>query len=271
MNDVGAAVIVVLVMSGIYVFILRGSRRSKGPSQYFVKKVAGDGKGPEFVTGLLATFCLATLPLGAGAAESMMAGGLMAVLAAVCTMMPTTVVKMVRLPIHFLYSVLGILGAFGAATKFLFPPDPEPSELWKRWALLALVWSFAVFGAIVGFLWGRTEWKLGLLLFAWAELLIYTAGPLESSQPGVWMFLLSLIGAIFFGFVSSLYQQLLEFTAATVMTLGTLALLGLSSKVPGAEGFIQATGPTILLIMTFLGVFAILRAVLGRVLKAIPF
>lgn len=273
MMGLGAAVIVMLAMSGIYTIILRGSRNKTGPSRHFLKTVAGEPKSPEFVTGLLATFCLATLPLGTGTAESMMAGGLMALLAAVCAMTPKTVLKMVRLPVHFLYSVLGILGAIGAAAKYLFPPDAEPSELWMRWALLALVWSFAVFGAIVGFVSaGRIEWKLGLLLFAWAELLIYTAGALESSRRGnVWIFLLSLAGAIFFGYLSSRHQQLLEIAAASAMTLGTIALLGLSSKVPGAEGFIQATGPTIVLIMTFLGVFAILRAVRGRVSKTTPF
>lgn len=267
MNEIAAAVIVVLAMSAIYTFILRGSRNEKGPSRWILGKVAGERKGPEFISGLLATFCLATLPLGTGMPESMMAGGLMAVLTAVCAMMPKTV----RIPVHFLYSALGIVGAFGAASKYLSPPDGDPGELWKRWALLALVWTFAVFGAIVGFLAGRIEWKLGLLLYAWAEILIHIAGPLEASQlDNGWMFLLCLGGAILLGAMSSLNEQLVEFTAAAVMTLGALAILGLSSDVPGVGGFMQATGPSIALIVTFLVVFGALRAVLGRWSKAIP-
>lgn len=276
MNELAALGILVLAMSGIYAFMLRGTKESltrrkgdkKGASLRILETVGGNRKESELVTGLLATFALATLTLHAGAAESMVAGGLMGVLAAVCVAMP-----LVRVPVHFLYSILGIFGALDAARRYLFLPGLEPGEYWLRWALLILVWTFAVFGVLAGFARGYIEWKLGLLMYAWAEILIFAAELLGASQlTSGWLIIVVLLSAVVLGYVASTrWEPFVEFAAALGMTLGTIAIFGVDFGVPGTRGFLQATGSTMALIMVFLVVFAVLRAGLRRSAKLLPF
>jgi hypothetical protein len=267
MSELAAGLIVVLAMSAIYAFILRGSTKEKGRSRWILEKIGGKHEGPEFVTGLLATFALATLTLHVGPAESVVAGGLMAFLAAACMLLP-----MIRTPVHFLYSVLGVLGAIDAARRYLFPPHSEPGEHWLRWALLALVWTFAVFGAMAGFAAGHVRWKLGLLLYAGTEILICAAELLHASRMiNVWVIIIILVGALAFGVASARWETVVESGAALGMTLGTVALFGVASEVPGAGGFLQATGSTMALIITFLLAFAALHATRRRTAKLLPF
>lgn len=263
-------------MVGVYVFILRGTRlfgrdnETKGLPYRIFDSLAGARSSNEFISGFLAVLCVASLTSETGAAMSAPAGAGIAIVVFVCRVVPVTL-AMVKIPVHFMYSALGILGAVAAAKEYLFPSDPgfTGSHL-LRWILLALVWSFTTLGTFAGFATGRVDWKVGLLLFGSTELVIYMTVPLESqlNNPGFIVGLL--LSAIFVGAVGTMvrFRDLVEFAAAVTMTLGSAALASAEQGVATREGILDMTGPMITMLLTFIVVYGFLRAVSNRFKRA---
>lgn len=273
--EIGGAVLVFAVMAAVYVFMLRGVNDTKAAngktslSHRVLAGMAGERTGPEFVSGLLAVLCLATLSAATGTDTSNgVAGFGLAVVAFACRLASTWLI--VKLPIHAGYSVLGFLAALAAARDYLFPLDSvSGGGLLLRWVLLALVWSFLTFGTFAGFAAGNFPWKVGLLLFAWTELVIYMTVPLEMSKLDNPILLIGVLAAaVFFGVVGTMFRDLVEITAAAVMTLGSVALMAGEEGISGAAGYLQLTGPMFTMILTFLVVYALLRLVSKRLIKA---
>lgn len=275
MVEIAGAAAVCLTMVGLYAFILRGTRlfgrekNTKGPFFRLFDSLAEPRSGREFTSGLLAVLCLASLTAETGASMSAAAGAGLAIVVLVCRVVPRTL-AVVKIPLHFMYSVLGILGALAAARDYLLPADTGHSgNLLLRWVLLALVWSFITLGTFVGFTTGNVDWKVGLLLFGATELVVYMTLPLESQlgNPGILVGVL--LAAVFLGVVSTMvrFRDAVELAAALTMTLGSFALLSAEQGVTTGEGIVDMTGPVLTMLLTFIVVYAVLRAGYGRFQK----
>lgn len=272
--EIAAAVGVFVGMAGLYVFILRGTSDSLGKngnkrfSNSVLSWLAGNRDGPEFISGLLAVLCLASLTAETGADLAGPAGAGVAVLVFACRVSPLR--TMVKLPVHAMYSAFGILGALAAAKDYLFPADPESGgSLLLRWVLLALVWSFTTLGTFVGFTTGKVDWKLGLLLFGSTEIVVYLTVPLEDQLDNPWILVGALLAATFLGVVSTMvrFRDYVEITAAVVILIGSVALTSAEQGIARPQGVLEMTGPMISMILTFVIVYAVLRGVSKRFLK----
>jgi len=275
MVEIASAAAVFVAMVGLYAFILRGTKLfghdkdTKGLPYRIFDGLADARGGREFISGFLAVLCLASLTSETGASMSAPAGAGVAIVVFVCRIVPRTL-AVVKIPVHFMYSVLGILGGVAAARDFLSPADPESAgSLLLRWVLLALVWSFTTLGTFAGFATGGVDWKVGLLLFAFTELVVYMTVPLESQLNNPVFVVGVLLSAFFVGAVGTMvrFRDSVELAAAVVITLGSFALMSVDQGVTTRDGLIDMTGPTFTMLLTFIVVYAVLRAASARFQK----
>lgn len=266
-------------MAAVYVLMLRGAKNAplgkwdkrdkngQSLTRRGLNYLAGKRDGPEFISGLLAVLCLASLTAETGGSLAGPAGAGVAVLVFACRVAPLW--TMVKLPVHAMYSVLGILGALAAARDYLFPDPGTGGSLVLRWALLALVWCFTTLGTFAGFVTGKIDWKLGLLLFGSTEIVVYLTVPLEDQLDNPGIFVGALVAALFLGMVGTMdrFRDYVEFTAAAVLVLGSVALTSAEQGITRPQGVLEMTGPMITMILTFVVVYAVLRAVSKRFLR----
>lgn len=262
-------------MVGLYLFILRGTKlfnirkTSKGLPYRLFDSLAGARSGKEFISGLLAVLCLASLTSETGASMSAPAGAGVAIVVFVCRVVPSTL-AVVKIPVHFLYSALGVLGAVAAGRDYVFPEDPRSAgSLLLGCILLALVWTFTTLGTFVGFATGKVDWKVGLLLFGSTELVIYMTVPLEDQLNNPVIVVGVLLAAAFVGVVGTMvrFRDWVELAAVLTMTLGSFALTSAEQGVRTREGIFDMTGPMFTMLLTFIVVYAVLRAVSRRFQK----
>lgn len=262
-------------MVGLYLFILRGTKLFSNPTASkslpfrLFDSLAGARSDNEFISGLLAVLCLASLTSQTGESMSAPAGAGIAIVVFVCRIVPPTL-AVVKIPVHFLYSALGVLGAVAAGKDYLFPGDPgSAGSLLLRGTLLALVWSFTTLGTFAGFATGKVDWKVGLLLFGSTELVIYMTVPLEDQLSNPVILVGVLLAAAFVGVVGTMvrFRDWVELAAALTMTLGSFALTSAEQEVTTREGILDMTGPMLTMLLTFIVVYAVLRAVSRRFQK----
>jgi hypothetical protein len=275
--EIGGAVLVFVAMAAVYVFMIRGVRGADDKKSFpgrLLRGIAGDRDGSEFVSGLLAVLCLATLGAATGGEVSSGAAGAgLAVVAFACRLAPTW--PMVKLPVHAGYSVLGILGALAAAKDYLFPPDPAlVANPWLRWALLVMVWVFFTITTLAGvarIAAGQPDfkWKFGLILFASTEVVVYMSVPLGMSDSlNPLLVIAVLVGAALIGILGTMFARLVEPAAAAAMTLGSVVLTAGEAGITSAAGYLQLTSSMFTMIVTFLVIYALLRLVSKRWIKA---